>query len=256
MLNKKPFFSIITSFFNAEKYVFKYISKLQDQTFLNWECILIDDYSEDNGYQKVYQSIKDDDRIKLYKNTLKKEIQGPYQGRNYGLNLAIGEYICFLDIDDYWNKNMLEIKHNYLRKNNQVDIIFTNYFRCRKNIIQVIKPIKIIPLKYQLKIHNPIGMLTSTVRKSIIHNQRFKPILHEDYIFWAEINRDNPDLKIKHLNQELAYYKISEESLSYKKIKALKWHYNCYLELGYSKLLALICFIPLIIFKTIVLLKR
>ena len=67
---------------------------------------LIDDYSEDNFYEYVYQLIKNDERIKLYKNILKKEMHGPYQGRNYGLNLASGEYICFLDIDDYWHKNV------------------------------------------------------------------------------------------------------------------------------------------------------
>ena len=71
MSNQSPFFSVITSFFNSEKYLYKYISKLQDQTFLNWECILIDDYSEDNGYEKVSELIKNDGRIKLYKNKLK-----------------------------------------------------------------------------------------------------------------------------------------------------------------------------------------
>ena len=71
---------------------------------------------------------------------------------------------------------MLEIKYNYLIKNKKIDIIFTNYFRCQKNITQVVKPITIIPFKYQLKIHNPIGMLTSTVRTAIINNKKFKPI--------------------------------------------------------------------------------
>ena len=75
MPNQSPFFSVITSFFNSEKYLYKYISKLQDQTFLNWECILIDDYSEDNGYEKVSQLIKNDERIRVYKNKLKKERQ-------------------------------------------------------------------------------------------------------------------------------------------------------------------------------------
>ena len=256
MSNQRPFFSVITSFFNSEKYLYKYISKLQDQTFLNWECILIDDYSEDNGYEKVSELIKNDGRIKLYKNKLKKEIKGPYQGRNYGLDLAVGEFICFLDIDDYWNKYMLEIKYNFLIENKNIDIIFTNYFRCKKNFQEIIKPITIVPLKFQLRFHNPIGMLTSSVRRNAINNQKFKSLNHEDYIFWAEIIRDNPSLKIKYLNLELAYYCISEESLSSKKLFAIKWHYKCYLELGYSNFLAIICFIPLLTFKSIVFFKR
>ena len=250
MSNNRPFFSIVTSFFNSEKYVYKYISKLKDQTFSNWECILIDDYSEDNGYEKVSKLIKNDKRFKVCKNILKKEIKGPYQG------LAIGKYICFLDIDDYWEKNMLEIKKNFLIKNKEIDIIFTNYFRCQKNVIEIIKPITIIPFKYQIKIHNPIGTLTSTVRRAVIKNKKFKSINHEDYVFWAEIIRDDPSLKIKHLNKELAYYWVHEDSLSSKKLLALKLHYDCYLELGYSKFLALICIFPLFTLKSMVFLKR
>ena len=256
MSNHRPFFSIITSFFNAENYFDKYLLRLQDQTFLNWECILIDDYSQDDGYKKVSKFIKYDKRIKAYKNILKKEIHGPYQGRNYGLNLAIGEYICFLDIDDYWDKYMLEIKYNFLMENKKTDIIFTNYFRCHKKFKEVIQPITIIPFKYQLRIHNPIGMLTSTIRRDILVNQKFKSINHEDYVFWAEIIRDNPSLKIKHLNQALAYYYISKDTLSSKKLLALIWHYKCYLELGYNKLFALFCLVPLLTLKSIVFLKR
>ena len=135
-------------------------------------------------------------------------------------------------------------------------IIFTNYFRCQKNVIEIIKPITIIPFKYQIKIHNPIGTLTSTVRRAVIKNKKFKSINHEDYVFWAEIIRDDPNLKIKHLNKELAYYWVHEDSLSSKKLLALKWHYDCYLELGYSKFLALICLFPLFTLKCMVFLKR
>ena len=71
MLNQRPFFTVITSFYNSEKYFCKYISKLKDQTFSNWECILIDDYSEDNAYEKVSELIENDGRIKLYKNMFK-----------------------------------------------------------------------------------------------------------------------------------------------------------------------------------------
>jgi len=255
MEGKKPFFSVITPFFNAEQYIFIYLEKLRSQTFFDWECILIDDYSNDNGFEILNNLIKGDKRLKVYKNKFIKKIKGPYQARNYGINLAKGEYVCFLDIDDYWMDNMLEIKYKLITENRKLDLIFTNYFRNSNSVNNIVSPLKFIPLKTQLKIHNPIGMLTSTVRRDLIINHKFKTINHEDYLFWAELVRDNPKIKIKHLAKTLAHYKVSETSISANKIKSLKWHLDCYEKLGYRKLKAIFCFLILIFIKTIVWLK-
>ena len=58
-----------------------------------------------------FVTINNDPRIKVYKNPLSKNIKSPYQARNYGITKAKGEYICFLDIDDYWLENMLMSKY-------------------------------------------------------------------------------------------------------------------------------------------------
>ena len=122
-----PFFSIITPFFNAKKYFKKYLKKLKNQSFNDWECILIDDYSEDNGFEKIKELINHDKRINVYKNQLSKSIKSPYQARNYGISKAKGIYVCFLDIDDYWLENMLMRKYQNLISNPETDIIFSNY---------------------------------------------------------------------------------------------------------------------------------
>ena len=255
MEKEKPFFSIITPFYNSGRFINSYLEKLCLQTFINWECILIDDYSEDNGYEIIKNLTKEDDRIKVYKNILSKNIKSPYQERNFGISLARGKYICFLDIDDFWMKNMLEIKYQVLYKRKEIDLVFTNYLKTKNYYEKMVSPIRSIPIKYQLKIHNPIGMLTSTVRRDLIKNQKFKCINHEDYIFWAELFNKNKDLKIKYLNKVLAIYKVSDDSISSNKLLSLKWHYDCYLVLGYKKLVAKICFIPLLLFKSIVWIK-
>ena len=72
---EKPFFSIITPFFNAKKYFDLYLQKLKHQTYKNWECILIDDYSNDNGFEKLKLLTKNDQRIRVYKNPLYKSIK-------------------------------------------------------------------------------------------------------------------------------------------------------------------------------------
>lgn len=257
MTTFNPFFSIITPFYNAEKYVLPYIKKLKLQTFTNWECILIDDYSKDNGYKLIQEFIKNDKRIKIYKNNLPKEIKGPYQARNFGLNLAIGNYICFLDIDDSWKENMLEIKYRILKKTHKIDIIFTNIAKCNNGIQKgIIAPIKYIPIKSQIRIHNPIWLSTSTVKRDLILKHRFECINHEDFVFWAKLIRDKPHINLKHLNKVLGEYNISKNSISSDKLLSLKWHYNCYLKLGYGKFYSILCFFPLILLKLIVLMKQ
>ena len=252
-----PFFSIITPFFNSEIYILRYLEKLKLQTFQNWECILVDDYSEDNGYNLIKKLSKNDERIKIYKNNLPKEIKGPYQARNFGLNVAKGDYICFLDIDDSWKENMLEVKYQILSKNKKIDIIFTNIAKCKEGNQQgVIAPIKYISIKAQIKIHNPIWLSTSTVKRDLILKNRFECINHEDFVFWAKLIREKPYINIKYLNKVLGEYNVSENSISSDKLISIKWHYNCYLKLGYGRFYSILCFVPLIFLKLLVMIKR
>tara|TARA_Y200000002_G_scaffold275697_1_gene229955 strand:- start:3435 stop:4220 length:786 start_codon:yes stop_codon:yes gene_type:complete len=253
---EKPFFSIITPFFNAKKYFDLYLQKLNNQTYSNWECILIDDYSDDNGFEKLKLLTSNDQRIHVYKNTFTKSIKSPYQARNFGISKAKGKYISFLDIDDYWLENMLMLKHQKLSNNPDIDILFSNYIKVSNTSKpKKVVPLSILPLKLQLKFHNPIGMLTSTIKKKVISNHKFKPINHEDYLFWAQLNKSNKNLKIEHMNEFLAVYNISNNSISANKLSSLKWHYLCYLKLGYKELLAVTLLFPLLLVKSISWLK-
>ena len=140
---EKPFFSIITPFFNAKKYFNLYLQKLKNQTYSNWECILIDDYSEDDGFAKLKSLTNNDQKIKVYKNPYHKKNKSPYQARNYGISKAMGNYISFLDIDDYWTENMLELKYEILNKRPEIDILFSNYIKISNSS----RPKKVVPLK-------------------------------------------------------------------------------------------------------------
>ena len=98
-------FSVIIPTFNREHYIAKAIKSVQDQTFNDWECIIVDDASNDSTEIIVKEFIKNDSRIKYIKNDNNKE---RCITRNIGINAAIGTYICFLDSDDYHLKNHLE----------------------------------------------------------------------------------------------------------------------------------------------------
>ncbi|MCJ8166333.1 glycosyltransferase family 2 protein [Pontibacter sp. E15-1] len=94
-----PLVSIIIPLYNREQYILATIKSIIDQTYCNWEVVVIDDHSEDNSYNIVESLSSVDNRIKLYKRPsgLRK---GACACRNHGLKLAKGEFIVFLDSDD------------------------------------------------------------------------------------------------------------------------------------------------------------
>lgn len=96
--------SIIIPVYNVEKYISNCINSLMNQTYKNIEIILVDDGSQDNSYSVCEEYSKTYDYIKVYK----KENGGPSSARNYGIEKATGEYICFVDSDDYVSEKYIE----------------------------------------------------------------------------------------------------------------------------------------------------
>ena len=96
--------SIIVPMYNSEKYIERCIKSLINQSYKNIEIILIDDGSKDKTIEilKLYNS--KDSRIKLYK----KKNSGASSARNYGLEKCTGDYILFVDADDYIDSNMVQ----------------------------------------------------------------------------------------------------------------------------------------------------
>lgn len=103
--NKKPLVSVIMPTYNRELTLPDSIQSIIDQTYQNWELIVVDDRSIDNTKDMVESLIKKDSRIKYYRNEYS---QGPAGARNFGIDNSFGEYISFLDSDDFWLPRHLE----------------------------------------------------------------------------------------------------------------------------------------------------
>ena len=114
--------------YNAENYVNKGIMSIVNQTYNNWELIIIDDGSNDNTYN-VCKKMIFDPRIRLFRINN----SGPSYARNYGLDKSDGDYILFLDSDDYFEINALNILKGEIEKNNSELIFFANYTDNYKN---------------------------------------------------------------------------------------------------------------------------
>ena len=147
----EPLVSIITPVYNSEEYLEETILSVINQTYKNWELLLIDDYSTDNSY-KIIEKYLTDERIKYLRN---ERNSGPAITRNVGLEKSKGEYIAFLDSDDIWAKNKLELQIDYMKKNS-IRICHGDYIFIDKNGKEIKIVFMICLKKYQVEIYKVI----------------------------------------------------------------------------------------------------
>ncbi|WP_396158287.1 glycosyltransferase family 2 protein [Flavobacterium sp.] len=102
-----PYFSIIVPVFNKQKFVAKTLKSVLVQTFLDYEIIIVNDGSTDNSEAEILAL--HDTRIRYYS----KKNEGVAVARNFGIEKATSDLICFLDADDYWYPNFLETMHRF-----------------------------------------------------------------------------------------------------------------------------------------------
>lgn len=110
---KKDLVSIIIPVYNAEKYILDTIKCIQNQSYENWELILIDDCSTDGSKKIINSAIKKDKRIKYY---IQMQNGGPALARNRGIDIAKGKYVCFIDADDLWDNDKIEKQVKFMKK--------------------------------------------------------------------------------------------------------------------------------------------
>src|SRR5690554_4961339 len=117
-----PFFSIIIPTYNRAYMISKSIESVIAQTFTDWELIIVDDGSTDNTKELIENYISKDTRIKyIYQENAERSA-----ARNNGIKQAVGEYICFLDSDDYYLEERLNKLHTFIQSIEQKEVlIFT-----------------------------------------------------------------------------------------------------------------------------------
>ena len=122
--NNKPQISVIINCFNGEKYLKNAIDSVISQTYKNWEIIFWDNQSNDKS-AKIFKNFQDD-RLKYYYAELHAEIL--CKARNYALKKANGEFIAFLDVDDWWLPEKLE-KQIPLFHDPEVGMVYGNVWQ-------------------------------------------------------------------------------------------------------------------------------
>ena len=152
--------SVLMTVYNAENFLEKSISSIINQTFKNWELIIVDDYSNDRSL-KIIKKFKKKN-IKTFK--LNKKL-GRTKSLNYGLNKCSGKYVAILDADDFSKKNRLEKQYNFLKKNNDCGLVATWY--------------RLIFLNQKFSLSKKFFLKNEIVRKYLFIN----PIAHSSIMF-------------------------------------------------------------------------
>jgi len=217
--------SIIMPMYNAEKYIKESIKSVLNQTYEIWELLIIDDVSTDNSLEIVEEYVERDSRIKLFRLD---ENSGPAVARNVGIKNSIGDFISFLDSDDLWHAEKLEIQLRFMIDNNY-SITCTDYEQIdeegqsRNKIIKTkIKADYDMVLKY-----NPIGNLTVMYNVDKLGKIKIPNIKkRNDYLLWLTILKK--EKYIYGINQVLASYRVHPNSISSNKFELVKYHWHIY----------------------------
>lgn len=240
--------SIIMPSFNSEKYVLDAIISVQNQTYKNWEMIIVDDCSNDNTINIISEVIANDNRIKLYR---QERNLGAGAARTRALGLINGRFIAYLDADDIWYPDKLSKQISFMLKNN-IGFSCTSYEVIDNEGNKLNKQIYMLPkVDY-------IGFLTNNLLQTVGIMVDSK-IVDKKYLIMPNLRRRQDAatwlqiLKAQYycygMEEILAQYRRTQGSLSsnkfkavkgvwylYRKIEHLSFSFSCYCFIRYAYL--------------------
>lgn len=219
--------SIIMPAYNVEKYIGSTLESVKNQTFKSWECIIVDDCSDDST-EKIVKEYSEQDKkfqyIKLDKNS------GAATARNTAIKKATGKYLAFLDSDDIWAAEKLEKQVDFMERNHYV-FTCTDYGK-----IDMYGNIQRRVVKAQKEYDYDKILKNCPGNSTIIYNcEKLGKIYADDikrrndFVMWLKV------IKTAHkaygLQEILAYHRERSDSISYKKATLLKYQWKVYRQI-------------------------
>lgn len=219
--------SVIMPSWNTSKFIAESIQCVIDQTYQNWELLIVDDCSTDNT-DEVVAPFLSDKRVKYLHN---EKNSGAALTRNKAMREAQGEWIAFLDSDDLWMPEKLEKQIEFMRKGGY-DLSYTEY----EKIDEEDKPLNIyvsgpdVVDKRKMYRYDYIGQLTMMYSAKHFGLIQIKDIKkNNDYAIRLQLYRKDPRVEAHLLKENLAKYRIRKKSISHDKLsKKLRSHYDLF----------------------------
>lgn len=213
----KPSVSIVMPMYNAQKLVRETLESVINQTYKDWEMIIVDNHSTDHSREIVKEYVQKDSRLKLIESN--PNSGGPAKPRNIGIQNATGKFVAFIDADDIWHKNKLQECSEYFNN----DIIY-HQERCFNMEIDdgglcKTKDTADIENLYQYLLvqGNLFSPSASVIRTEILKKNPFNEATEyhgvEDFDLWIRLAKMKK-FQYKFLKEVLGYYRLHDEAFS------------------------------------------
>ncbi|MGG5208980.1 glycosyltransferase family 2 protein [Chryseobacterium sp. MIQD13] len=205
--------SVIVPCYNQAAYLDECLQSLMDQTFTDWECIIVNDGSRDNTEEIAKKWIEKDSRFQY----ISKENGGISSARNAGLEKASGEYIQFLDSDDTLHREKFSKSLSGEKKYPLIISQFTiyrnkthypGYNRIEKDFATFENIVFGWNLRFTIPIH------CALISRKLLEGFTFDPSLsiNEDWLMWIYITKTNPEVLL--IDEPLAHYRKEDDKKS------------------------------------------
>lgn len=223
----EPLISIIVPNYNSELVLQETLDSVINQTYKNWELIFVDDCSTDSSYQIAKKNSEFDKRIRIFQ---LENNSGPGYATKYGFEKAKGEWIAFIDADDVWSLNKLEVQLNFCLKNNY-KFSCTDYVQVDGNGKSLNRIIKCHPKANYRKVlmFCPIGSSTVLIKSSLLAKVEIPNIRkNNDFSLWLRILKIYP--YVYGIQKVMMNYRVWPQSISYNKFKKVKYSWFVFRE--------------------------
>lgn len=215
-----PLVSIIIPIFNREKLIIETLNSLIKQSYEKWECILVDDGSNDNTFEIITQFAIKNSKIKIYKRP-ENLIKGACSCRNYGFKKATGKYINWFDSDDIMDFNFIKNKISVFKENENINCVISKTQFFSNDILNI--------LGKEKRTHDSENLLEDfiTLKRSwyVCDSMWSRKFLENKNLFSINLmkgqDRDfhirmlmDKSFNLKFLDEYLTYYRQNENSIS------------------------------------------
>lgn len=231
-MKQKPLVSVIMPAYNSAAFIAESIRSVRQQTYSQWELLVIDDASVDGTSKIVKELQAEDQRIKLHNLPAN---QGAGFARNIGIKAATGDFICFLDADDLWKPHKLNTQLKLMQEE-QVDVCYSSYELINeegKSLDKQIKALEYLSFK-KLQKANYIGNLTGIYNAARL-GKIYCPLIRkrQDWGLWLlAVEKAG---HARGIREPLAVYRERRNSISGNKLEMLQYNFQVYRKvLGYS----------------------
>lgn len=237
---EKPLVSVIIPTFNSEKYISDTIISVQNQTYQNWEMLLVDDCSTDET-QTIITTFLTDKRIQFYPLETN---SGTGVARNFGVSKTAGKYISFLDADDLWKPEKLQKQIDFMQAQ-KLPFTFSFYDCIDEQGNSLNKRVEAPRnLSYlQLFFCNYVGNLTGIYDVEYFAKIGISSIRkRQDWMHWLTILKKIKTAKP--VPESLALYRVRDNSLSTSKTALIQYNFAVYRQFhGFNLVVSSLCMI-------------